>query len=1489
MSTGRWLAGLWLPALLASAWGAAPPVQGPPRLDPGQQRQIDLLQAHLFTAGAAGRFDESEKAARRIAALREQWQGKRHWQTSDARLEVERWQRLAKVPAGDRAVVVRALELHGQGTRLDARGRSREAEKKLRQALALCRKALGEEHAETAFACNSLAHCLQRQAGYAQALPLLEQARAICRKALGEEHPFTAAGHGNVASCLSDLGRHAEALPLYRRALAIRRKALGEEHPDTAAGISNLAYCLHALGKFPEALALHRQALALRRRVLGEEHLDTAVSYNNLAICLRGEGKYAQALPLFEKALAIVRQARGEAHPDTARAYHNLAHCLQGQSKYALAVPLYQRALRIRQKALGEEHPATALGYGNLASCLQAQGKPAEALPLFEKALAIQRKALGEQHPDLALNWANLASCLADLGRYAQARPLYAKALASNRRALGAEHPHTATSLNNLAGCLQALGRRGEALALHRQALAIRRKVLGEEHLDTAVSYDNLAGCLQAPGKHADALPLFEKALAIRKKVLGEEHPHTAGSYNNVAYCLNALGRHAEALPLYRKALQARQKVLGEDHAGTALVYLNLAACLQAQHRSALALPLFHRALAIFRKVLGEDHPSTAVAYGNLADCLGAQGRSAEALPLFQKSLAIKLRMLGEAHPESIRGHNNLAICLHNQGRDSEAVALLRKALEITRKVQGEEHLDTAHACNNLAACLHALGQHAEELPLLRTARAIFHTVHGEKHPATATSCNNLGTCLQAQGKPDQALPLFREALAICRTVLGEEHPSTANSYNNVASCLHLQGKHADALPLFRRALEISRKVLGEDHPATAARYHNLAYCLHALGQPGQAMRYWQAALRGYESGRLDSHAAGFDRSVYLSAHRIAPRAALAALLARHAQPRQAWRFAEANLARGLLDDRGPAPSSASRASRLALLAQLDARVVHLLGLPRPSPEQRRQLRAVERQRRGLLAEMAREKADVSARRLLPLERIQKQIAADTALVFWLDLPTLGQHFGCVVRGQGLPAWVPLPGSGPAGKWTKEDLSLPLQLHQALLEIAPPERIGKLAGALARQRLLPLKPHLEGVRRLVVIPTGYMSTAPVEVLGGAYLISYAPSGSVFAQAGEQHRPLAGSSLLALGDPVFEVPRARLPEPPGHGVMLNVVLPGSNAARARRRAGDVLLSIGKHRLESAGELEAALAALPAAATYWRDGRQGQVQLAGAPLGAVFDQRSARAAVRAWRRQAGPVLRGSGHKRLPGTRLEVEAIARLVPRRSILLGSLASEEQLDRMVAAGYLKHFRLIHLDTHGEVDWLRPERSALILAQDRLPSAAEALRSNRKFHDGRLKVQTILRDWQLDCDLVVLSACQTALGKEAGGEGLLGFAQAFLTCGARSVVLSRWKVDDTATALFMVRFYENLLGKRAGLKKAMPRAEALAEAKQWLRLLPRKQAGELAARYAGGVLRGTEDDARPVVKGKEGKLPEGERPFAHPYFWAAFVLVGDPS
>jgi CHAT domain-containing protein len=229
--------------------------------------------------------------------------------------------------------------------------------------------------------------------------------------------------------------------------------------------------------------------------------------------------------------------------------------------------------------------------------------------------------------------------------------------------------------------------------------------------------------------------------------------------------------------------------------------------------------------------------------------------------------------------------------------------------------------------------------------------------------------------------------------------------------------------------------------------------------------------------------------------------------------------------------------------------------------------------------------------------------------------------------------------------------------------------------------------------------------------------------------------------------------------------------------------------------------------------------------------------------------------------------------------------------VLTDTAASEPALDRLATSGMLRRFAYIHLATHGVIDEAIPQRSAIILTQTGLPDPLEQVLKHQPAYDGRLAMREIQRGWELDAALVTLSACETARGQYAGGEGFVGFTQALLLSGARSVCLSLWKVDDTATALLIQRFYANLLGVRPGLSQPLPKAEALAEAKAWLRRLGRAEVAALAAELSGGVARSKGAAKREPAVPEPGFLegPADERPYAHPYYWAGFVLVGDPD
>jgi CHAT domain-containing protein/tetratricopeptide (TPR) repeat protein len=1028
-----------------------------------------------------------------------------------------------------------------------------------------------------------------------------------------------------------------------------------------------------------------------------------------------------------------------------------------------------------------------------------------------------------------------------------------------------------------------------------REALAIWQKVLGEQHPVTATSYSKVAACLNSQGKHNEALPLHQKALAIRQKALGEQHPDTAKSYTNVAFCLGSQGKHTEALPLHQKALAILVKELGEQHPDTASIYNNLALCLNGQGKHAEALPLFQKALAIFFKVRGEQDPLTAQSYNNVAGCLYYQGKQAEALPLHQKALAILLKVVGEQHRDTATSYNNVASCLNDQGKHAEALPLFQKALAILLKVRGEQDPETAQSYNNVASCLYTQGKHAEALPLFQKALAILLKVWGEQHPETARSYLNVASCLSRQGKHAEALPLAQKALAIFIKVRGEQHPDTAQSYNNLASCLSRQGKDGEALPLFQEALAIWKKVLGEQHPDTAQCYNSVAGCLYSQGKHAEAAECWQKALLGHESGRLHASGSGFERSLFRAAY-VSPRAALAVTLVRLGQPVQAWEHAESDLARGLLDDLLPAADSAADLQRLARLDRINQALLPLLTRQELNADESKQRDALKQERDGLLSEIAGTAARRSRQRLLPRDQIQKLIPTDAALVFWLDV--LDQHVGCVLRREGPPAWVKLPGSGKDNAWIDEDDSLAGRAQAALAGGSSDSAARKrLLEQLHRQRIAPLEQHLKGVRLLVVVPSGRMARIPIEALTDRYTVCYAPSASLFARNREKHQPLQASSLLLLADPVFTRTAPALPPVPPHGLLISAVVPGGLAARIGLRPGDVLLEYDGKKLTRPDDLKAGEGEERIPIKLWREGKELAGRIPAGKLGVVFDKRPIGEALAEWRNQESRLLALSrGEKEwqaLPGTRLEARSLAALVPQTSLLLGSEASEQKLDDLAATGKLKDFRILHLATHGAANDARPRDTALVLAQDKLPATLNddvaAILSGKKPLDGRLTVGSIIEKWTLDADLVVLSACQTGLGKYTAGDGMLGFTQALLQKGARSVVLSRWKVDDSATALLMARFYQNLLGRREGLKEGMKRAEALQEAKSWLRNLSRAEAEQRLAALVDGVPRGERGSIKAALPTRRPDEPKGEdKPFAHPYFWAAFVLIGDP-
>jgi len=174
------------------------------------------------------------------------------------------------------------------------------------------------------------------------------------------------------------------------------------------------------------------------------------------------------------------------------------------------------------------------------------------------------------------------------------------------------------------------------------------------------------------------------------------------------------------------------------------------------------------------------------------------------------------------------------------------------------------------------------------------------------------------------------------------------------------------------------------------------------------------------------------------------------------------------------------------------------------------------------------------------------------------------------------------------------------------------------------------------------------------------------------------------------------------------------------------------------------------------------------------------------------------------------------RLPFTRREADAISSVASQKDlyIALGFDASKAA----ATDSRLRDYRVVHFATHGLLNSLHPELSGLVLS---------LVDREGKTQDGFLRLLDIY-NLNLNADLVVLSACQTALGKQIAEEGLVGLTRGFMYAGAARVLASLWKVDDEATAELMKQFYAGVLRDGQSPAQALRSAQIyISKQKRW--------------------------------------------------------------
>jgi CHAT domain-containing protein/Tfp pilus assembly protein PilF len=975
-------------------------------------------------------------------------------------------------------------------------------------------------------------------------------------------------------------------------------------------------------------------------------------------------------------------------------------------------------------------------------------------------------------------------------GDFALARSCYQRALAVWER-IDAGSLAVAETLHRLGLAWQAQNDNRAAETVYLRALEIRERLAPDSDA-VARTLNNLGIIAWARSDLSTAEAYFDRMYAIFLRT-SPGLPVIASALTNLGLVARERGELSVAQERLAQALAIRRA----HTPGTldeAVVLNNLGDVTRLAGDLLASERYHHQAIAI-RERITPGSMEVAHSLNNLGSLARDLGDLPAALDYQRRALAIRERV-APGSIEVAHSYNNLGNVARSSGDQLLAADYLTRAVELYERL-APNSLD-------LASTVFNLGHVARDRGDLDLAKSYFTrslTLRQERAPESlfvSNSLDGLGDVARERGDLGTARDLFAKALAI-RERLAPDSLAVADSLSGLAKLALRRGDIDDAATLARRALDL-RRARAPHSLVTAASLNDLARALVSGGDYTAARARFAEATAIVESQRARMQSAE-SRALLLAQHTEA-YAGLARTEVAAGDIATAFATAERGHARSLTEllteptrdiRRGADPQLLARERTLQLqLNAAAARQGYLLGQQRRNDaaaathvidDLLRQYRELQQQLRATSPHYA----TFAQPETLSLAAVQRDVLDGDSLLLEYLLGEDGSLVFAVTPTSAVAFELPARGVIESATRTVYSLMVARQpvadeaLERRQRRIAQAaEQLPEAIAALSEMLLGPVAQFLTN-RRLLIVADGALHYLPFAAL-------------IEPRQGEGQLP-------------------REPLVVRHEI---VTLPSASALAALRRAtatrpvaDGVVAVIADPVFDSA------------------DSRVFSRAAAAARTGGTSDVTSA------LRQQARTVAlldsRGS-LARLPFTRQEADAIVSLVPpQRSLKAVDFDANRDL---VIGGRLAGYRVVHFATHAIVDTDRPELSGIVL------SLTDA---HGRSTDGVLRLHDVYNlEWA--ADLIVLSACQSALGKDIRGEGLVGVARGFMYGGAKSIVASLWNVNDSVTARLMATFY------RGYLREGLSSSEALraAQIEIW-------------------------------------KRPQ----WRDPYFWAAFVLQGE--
>lgn len=1239
---------------------------------------------------------------------------------------------------------------------------------------------------------------------------------------------------------------HAEAISHYETAIGLDRETRPKE---AAAAMTALGEVYYNTDRHAQAIATYKQALALQRQIgdrLGEARTLAYIGKTQV-----GLSQTQSALENLEQALAIQRDLHDR--QGEGRTLASLGDAYEERDQYDKALDSRQQALVVLREVHDREGEAEVLsGIGDIRT---QQSQLDVAMSQYEQALTIARELGDRRREGWILNGPSGIHALR--GQYPKASDVSQQVLTIARAVQSPQLEWNALFSLGMIAMLQ--GQPDRQREYHEQALTIAR-ALQLKKLE-GYSLKSLGSLYNSLSQYDKATSYYEAALTLaRERQDTSEEITLLGLLSNVYI---AQGQYAKVISVLEPELVRAREIA--DPGIEALILSNLGTAYVSLGQYAKALTYYEPALVLRQKEGYRQQKATML--NNIGNAYRALGQYDKAAAYLEQALTIARDIHGR--PLELLALNNLSTVFLSTGQFDKAISYLEPALVIAREVK--DKMREGMILTNLGLVHHRTGHFAQALAFYGQALAIAREVNSRSYETTAL--NNLATIHHEVGQYAQEIPLLDQALAIAQET--KARADEAGVLGNLGRAYDRLDQPEKAIPYAEQALEKFREIGDRRGEGVALGILGSIYTTIRLNQaPSTRIEHWEKGIVYYEQSLTlarelnDRHTEGITLQNLATAHFSVMHWDQARTFREQALPliREAHDLAaEGTCLSGLMN-----LWHLQGKRRLAIFYGKQAVNVYQTmrkeNVQLPKDMQQSFLAKKEGTYRTLADLLITEGRLPEAEQVLHLlkeEELFEFVRRDATAVDALARVALtNQEQEWATRYLQMADRLSSLGKTAQDLQTKKARTLAedTQLEQLQTEL-------HAAHAAFEQFLAELQTALgttyvaEGALQAVESSRGLQQT--LEKLGAGTVMLYTLVGEttlrVILVTPQLSR--AYETAIAAADLNRKV----------HAFRDVLQDPTRDPRPLARELYSLILGPVATDLQTLGartlmwSLDGTLRYLPIAALH--DGQQYVLERYRTVLFTTRSEKYLRQPPRGRWRAAGLGVskEHAGFTALAHVPEELFGIVQTPETKGVLPGMVALDERFTLAALTGALRErYPVLHLASHFSFQPGADQDSFLLLGDGQKLTIAE------------LKVYRFPA-----VELLTLSACNTALGDRGNGREMESFAMLAQERGAQAVLATLWPVADASTKELMQTFY-----RTREAKKGTSKAEALRQAQLALLRGARKSNAPDKSR---GVVQVSHD--APSASAQNNPAPSFVKdpavPYAHPYYWAPFILIGN--